>query len=44
MLFQGVMDMSDFLSVDRMRQSRWKDILEKLSEYPLVSLKTGAKV
>ena len=35
MLFQGVMDMSDFLSVDRMRQSRWKDILEKLSEYPL---------
>ena len=35
MLFQGVMDMSDFLSVDRVRQSRWKDILEKLSEYPL---------
>ena len=35
MLFQGVMDMSDFLSIDKIRQSRWQDILEKLSEYPL---------
>ena len=35
MLFQGVMDMSDFLSIDKTRQSRWQDILEKLSEYPL---------
>ena len=35
MLFQGVMDMSDFLSMDKIRQSRWQDILEKLSEYPL---------
>ena len=34
-LFQGVMDMSDFLSIDKTRQSRWQDILEKLSEYPL---------
>ena len=35
MLFQGVMDMSDFLSIDKIRQSRWQGILEKLSEYPL---------
>ncbi len=35
MLFQGVLDMSDFLSVDQVRHFRWKNILEKLSEYPL---------
>ena len=36
MLFQGVMDMSDFLSIDKTRQYHWQDILYKLSEYPLV--------
>ena len=35
MLFQGMMDMSDFLGTDQIRHPRWQDILEKLSEYPL---------
>ena len=34
MLFQGVWDMSVFLTVDEARRVRWTNILQKLSDYP----------
>ena len=41
MLFKGILDMSDFLMVDRKRQAHWKNILDNLSEYPVGILKDG---
>ncbi len=43
MLFKGILDMSDFLVVDKQRQAHWKDILDNLSEYPVGILKDGRK-
>ena len=43
MLFKGILDMSDFLMVDRKRQAHWKNILDNLSEYPVGILKDGRK-
>lgn len=43
MLFQGVMDMGHFLNADSIRYSRWQDVLEKLSEYPLGITEEGRK-
>ena len=36
MLFQGVMDMSEFLQADADRRPKWEDILARLSDYPVV--------
>lgn len=43
MLFKGILDMSDFLAIDEMRRSRWADILDKLSDYPIGTLADGRK-
>lgn len=43
MLFKGMLDMSNFLKVDESRRSHWKDILNKLSDYPTGVLADGRK-
>lgn len=41
MLFQGVMDMSEFLQADVDRRSKWEDILARLSNYPVARNAAG---
>lgn len=43
MLFKGMIDMSDFLQTDTDRQAKWKDILNRLSTYP-VALNTEGRL
>ena len=35
MLFKGITDVSSYLKVDTVRQKKWKDIIEHLSDFPL---------
>lgn len=41
MLFQGVMDMSEFLQADAGRRAKWEDILARLSDYPVARNAAG---
>lgn len=43
MLFKGILDVSDFLDVDEARYAQWRNILDKLSDYPVGVLKDGRK-
>jgi len=35
MLFKGIIDVSNYLKVDTVRQKKWKDIIDHLSDFPL---------
>lgn len=43
MLFKGILDMSSFLRVDEVRHSRWQNVLDKLSDYPIGTLDNGRR-